>query len=82
MKMSEEERKAYEKVLLNRASEQDVIETARDEGREEGLQEGREVEKKETVIKMVKEGFTVDLIAKITGLTSEQIKELSAYRNH
>ena len=42
MKMSEEERKAYEKVLLNRASEQDVIETARDEGREEG----REVEKK------------------------------------
>ncbi|HLC15221.1 MAG TPA: hypothetical protein VJL89_03225, partial [Thermodesulfovibrionia bacterium] len=74
MKMSEEERKAYEKFLLDRASEKDVIETA--------MEEGRQGEKKETVIKMVKEGFKVDLIAKITGLTAEQIKELSVCRNH
>jgi predicted transposase/invertase (TIGR01784 family) len=60
MKMSEAERRAYERFLMNKASERDVIETAKieghEEGREEGLKEGRETGLKEGHETGLKEG--------------------------
>lgn len=38
LKMSQAERRAYEKYLVNRASEKDMIESAYDEGVEKGLE--------------------------------------------
>ena len=72
LKMPEDKRKAYERYLMNRASEKDVVETARVEGREEGRVE----EKVETAKNMLKDGVSIEKVSLYTGLTIEQIKEL------
>ncbi len=92
IKMDQEERKRYEKYLMNLASEIDIIEGAREEGLEEGRKEGREEglekgraegkaegkaeERKETAKNMIKFGIKVEDIAKITGFTISEIEEL------
>jgi len=56
------------------------LKEGREEGREEGLKEGREEgqqsEKLRAARKMKDDGMSVDLIAKYTGLTIEQIENL------
>ncbi len=47
LNMSEEERRKYDKYLVNVASEEDMVETARQEGREEGREEERQNTEKE-----------------------------------
>jgi predicted transposase/invertase (TIGR01784 family) len=100
LKMTPEERKAYEKFIRDRVDDNTVIETARMEGREEGktegIAEGREEgraegreegraegiaegeakEKRRTAKIMKDNGMGEDIIAKITGLTPEEVKEL------
>jgi len=66
--MSEEERKRYEKYLINFIRENDVLNTARVEGKIEG--------KEEIAIEMIKEGETNEKIKKYTGLSDERINEL------
>ena len=86
--MNREEQAAYRRYLDNRVILADQIFTAkgegrlegRAEGREEGLKEGREEgqqsEKLRAARKMKDDGMSVDLIAKYTGLTIEQIENL------
>ncbi|MCI5122608.1 MAG: hypothetical protein D3908_15750 [Candidatus Electrothrix sp. AUS4] len=71
--MSEKERKAYERYMTDRASERDMIETARIEGRAEGNFEG----KLDIAANMLRrEKYTVEEIAEATGLSEEQVREL------
>jgi predicted transposase/invertase (TIGR01784 family) len=47
--------------------------TAKEEGRIEGKEEGKAEEKLEIVLRMKAEGFSVEMISKITGLNREEI---------
>jgi len=68
LQMPENERKAYEKYLLNKASEQGMFESAKIEGKIEG--------KIEIAKAMLVEGMPVALISKITGLAEAEILKL------
>jgi flagellar biosynthesis/type III secretory pathway protein FliH len=46
------------------------------EGIQKGIQEGKMEEKRQTVLEMLKEGLTVDLIAKVTKISRSEIEEL------
>ncbi len=76
--MPTEERKTYEKFLSNRASEKDVIETARVEGFEDGIEKGIEKGIANVAVKMLaKENYSFEDIAEATGLSLDQIKTLA-----
>jgi predicted transposase/invertase (TIGR01784 family) len=68
LKMSESERKAYERYMMNKASEKDIIETAKLEGKVKGKLEIARV--------LAAEGMPVELISKITGLAEDEISKL------
>ena len=80
LKMSMEERKAYEKYLMLLASERDAIETAKAEGREEGREEGEVIgmEKKalETAKNLKEMGALPDFISKATGLSVQEVENI------
>jgi len=80
MNMTEEKRKAYNKYLINLAKDRDVVDTAKEEGREIGREEGREIGCEEGIYETVKnaiiEGLTYEIIKKITKLTNEQINKI------
>jgi len=70
--MTDEQRKAYEKYLINLAKDKDVVNTAKEEGREEGRDE-RNIE---IAKKMKLKGKPIEEIIDFTGLSKEQIDEL------
>ncbi len=89
IKMPEEARKRYDRYLNNVAIEYDVLEAkkeeieekiekgrekGREEGREKGREEGREEGKRETARNMIKFGMEIEVVAKITGLTINEIQ--------
>ena len=90
--LSDEEKKDYHRMMENLRYQRSVIKTGREEGREEGLIEGRKeglikgrkeglVEgRKESTIQiaqnMKKEGLSVSMIAKMTGLSEEEVSRL------
>ncbi|MBU1613868.1 Rpn family recombination-promoting nuclease/putative transposase [bacterium] len=88
LKMSQKDRKRYERYLMNLASEIDIIEGAREEGIEEGREEGMEKGRKEGMEKGMEKGKIevakallglgddIEKISKATGLTIEEIKKL------
>ena len=53
-----------------------TLETAIDEAREEGLEQGRNEERLQLIRKMVSRGMTPDLISEMTGLSIEEIETL------
>ncbi|WP_244525895.1 RpnC/YadD family protein [Sphingobacterium wenxiniae] len=66
---------------------QEGLQKGRQEGRQEGLQKGRqegrleertkaEAEKRESALKMLKNGFDIQLISDIIGLPIEEIEKL------
>lgn len=67
-KLNSEDMKAYEESLKVYRDNYSVIETAKNEGKNEN--------KVETAIAMKKEGLSTDLINKITGLSRDQIEKL------
>ena len=72
MKMDKAERMAYDRHIDNIMVQNDVLDTAKMEGREEGREEG-----KRTVAKNLKAmGLNNDSIAKATGLSHEEIAKL------
>ena len=74
--MSEKDLVRYEhdqKILWDNYA---VWKTARDEGREEGREEGKTHKAMDIALNMKNEGFNSAMIAKITGLSSEEIKRL------
>lgn len=70
--MSDSDRQAYEKHMDAVAIQMDVLDTAKSEGREEG----REEERLRNARGMKSEGIAPEVIARITGLTAEEIASL------
>lgn len=78
--MNEKERHAYEAHMDDIMVQNDVLDTAKMEGREEGRAEGREEGRTEEKIdiarKMKDMGMSAELISKATGVPAEVIKDL------
>ena len=55
-----------------------TLETAIDEAREEGLEQGRNEERLQLIRKMISRGMSPDLISEMTGLSIEEIKSMLA----
>ena len=84
-KLTAMEKKEYKKSVLEYADVQDAIrcarqnsleegrEQGREEGREEGIEQGREVERRLLAMNMVAEGITPAMVARISGLTEEEV---------
>ena len=53
-----------------------TMETAIDEAREEGLEQGRNEERLQLIRKMISRGMSPDLISEMTGLSIEEIETL------
>ena len=53
-----------------------TMETAIDEAREEGLEQGRNEERLQLIRKMVSRGMSPELISEMTGLSIEEIETL------
>ena len=71
-KFTPEEAMAYEDSLKVYRDLKNSIDTAREEGREEG----HEVAMAEAAMKMLNKGLSLEVILDITGLTAEQIERL------
>jgi predicted transposase/invertase (TIGR01784 family) len=78
MNMSEEERKVYEKYLINVAREKDMLETAMEEGIKKGEKKGKTERNVEIALVLIEKGFDNPQIHEITGLTFEEIEKLRA----
>jgi len=82
--LTPEQLKQYQKSLLTYWELKGVVDTARDEGlakgREEGRLEGREEGRLEglrlTAQKLKQEGLSIEMISKVTGLTTDEIEKL------
>ena len=55
-----------------------TLETAIDEAREEGLEQGRNEERLQLIRKMISRGMSPELISEMTGLSIEEIKSMLA----
>ena len=84
--MTKQERMAYDEHLNNIAIELGIVDAAKweglEEGRAEGLAKGRaegEINKGLEIARQMKaEGLPVEMIARCTGLSMEQIKDLKS----
>ncbi len=78
LNMTSEQRKQYERFLINLASEKDVIETAREEGKVKGeqigLQKGEQIGLQKGMIK--KEDTAIENALRKGKLSSEEIAEM------
>ena len=74
--MTPQERRAYDEHLNAVMIQNDVLDSAKLEGRLEGLEEGMEKERLSNALKMKKKGLDYTIIADITGLTPEEIANL------
>jgi len=78
--MTDEERKRYEKYLINTAKDRDAINTAKEEGRDEGekigIEKGMEKKAREATIKLIKKGMTNEEISEITDLLVTEIQKI------
>ncbi len=70
LRMTPEQRKAYERYKLNRRSEKEAIESA--------IMEGEEKRTVEIVRALLKESLPIEQIARITRLALDQINEIAA----
>jgi len=75
LSMSDEVRRKYEKYLYNMIYEQDLVETALEEGEEKGIEIGRAKGEKEVLLKIVQKmraaGMDEAAIHQLTGYTDE-----------
>lgn len=75
-KFSPKEREAYEESLKYYRDIKNVVDTSKEEGIIEGRIEGRIEERKEIARALKKNGISMEMIVKATGLTIEEIKNL------
>ena len=68
LKMEPEKRKVYERYLSNLAVEKDVIDTAHDDGKLEGIAK--------TARNMLKDGMPIEKVAIYTELTVDEIRQI------
>ena len=71
-----EERIKYENDMTTERDIQNYISYAREKGLEEGRAEGREEGRIEAAKNMLADEISIDLVAKYTGLSIEQVKQL------
>ncbi|MCC8416913.1 MAG: hypothetical protein LN575_06255, partial [Rickettsia endosymbiont of Gnoriste bilineata] len=76
LKMTTQERIDYNKYVNESLKQRDYIVSAEQKGREEGIEKGREENAIAIAKKMLKEGYPMEAISKLTGLTLEKIKKL------
>ena len=83
LKLSETERKEYEKYIEQERYEESLIVSNYKVGELKGIEEERKRqeekrrnEKNEIAKKSLKEGLSIDVISKITGLSKEEIENL------
>ncbi len=77
LKMPPDDRRVYEKYLVNRASEKDMFETAHEKGIEKGIEKGEYKKARKVAVNMLKMNLlTTDQIAQATDLTVDEIKKL------
>ena len=74
--MNEKERHAYEAHMDDIMVQNDVLDTAKMEGREEGRAEGRAEVKNDIARTMKEMGMSAEMISKATGLSEEDIERL------
>ena len=55
-----------------------ALEKEREELYTEGRQEGKAVREREIVMAMLQNGFDLEVVARITGLTVAEVKEIAA----
>ena len=67
---------AYRKKEWNEYFYKDMMNVEREEGKLEGIKEGRIAEQISMATAMKKENIDIELIKKITGLTIDEIKKL------
>ena len=72
-KFNKEERVQYEKSVKYYRDIKNVVDTSHEEGREEG----REEERMEVAQRGIAEGYPFEMIAKMTGLSEDEIRELT-----
>jgi predicted transposase/invertase (TIGR01784 family) len=70
--MDEQERRIYEKYIINTVRDRDALNTAKAEGLKEGEIKG----KIEVAINALKSGLPVSMISSLTGLTEQEIEKL------
>jgi predicted transposase/invertase (TIGR01784 family) len=79
-KLSDEDKRAYDRAIDNRRSERSRIYTAKSEGLEEGLQKGREKGLEEGLQKVVinahRAGLPVATICTLTGLPEDEVQKI------
>lgn len=90
MKLSDQERREYEDYLESLHYQASMYESSykvgemkgekkgRIEGKEEGWQEGKIEEKREVARKSLKEGLSIEVVVKITGLSAQEVETLAA----
>lgn len=76
LKMSKKERQDYDRHIDAIMTQNDVLDTAKMEGRTEGLAEGRAEGMLETARKFKLAGASLELIVQATGLSVEEIERL------
>jgi len=74
--LTTKEMEEYKKSITEYADVQDAMAYAREKGREKGREEGVETRTVEIARKCLQKGMSVEDISELTGLTSEQIKQL------
>ena len=72
-------KKDYKKSLLEYHDVRDAMNVAREDGRKEGREEGREESTRQLALNMLAKNFAPNLVAEITGLTTEDVLSLVAH---
>ena len=90
MKMSAAEKRRHDRYLMDLASEKDIIDNAKKEGLQEGLEKGEEIglekgkeleriaKNKQVISAGHKAGLSISLLAQMTGLSEKEVKEIIA----
>jgi predicted transposase/invertase (TIGR01784 family) len=68
--------RSYEKSLKYYRDMKNSLDTAFDEGRVEGKEEGKNERDREIVRNGIQQGIDIKMIAQLTGLSEEEIKEI------
>lgn len=88
LNMGEQERKVYDKYLINTARDRDAINTAKEEGHETGKSEGRAEGKAEgrtegkiegielMIVNGYKAGGTIEFLSVMAQISEDEVKEI------
>ena len=82
---SEEEELMEEIKQLDQHESEQIIKLPnswREKGIAEGIQKGIQKEKRQTALEMLREGLSVEVIAKVTKLSRNEIEDLRELFNH